>query len=336
LRIGRQLFGSLPDGAPVESFLLSSPPVEICAITLGAIITAVRTPDRDGRLADVVLGHDALDGYVSDRSYLGAVVGRHANRVAHGCVDIAGMRYQLPCNDGAHHLHGGHRGFSARLWEATTESSAEFVAVEFSRTSAHGEEGYPGTLHTRVRYELHRGGTLIIRYAAICDAPTIVSLTQHAYFNLASGGDVLEHELTISADYYTPVDAELIPTGIIASVDGTPFDFRAATPVGARIDEGHVQLQHGHGYDHNFVLRRHAAGPVIALHAPCTGRTLAISTTEPGVQCYSGNILPAPRTGLCLETQHFPDSPHHPAFPSTELAAGRRYRSTTVWHFGVR
>jgi aldose 1-epimerase len=336
VRIERRLYGSLPDGTAVESFLLSAPPVEIAAITLGAIITSVRTPDRDGRAANVVLGYGALDGYQADRSYLGAVVGRYANRIARGHADIAGRRYELSRNDGAHHLHGGHRGFHTFVWDAETEVSAGFVAVEFSRTSPDGEEGYPGTLRTLVRYELHLGGTLIIRYAATSDAATIVNLTQHTYFNLAGGGDVLDHQLTMAADHYTPVDDELIPCGSIASVDGTPFDFRAATAVGARIEDEHAQLRHGLGYDHNLVLRPRAAGPVISLYAPRSGRTLDVSTTEPGVQLYSGNRLPSPRTGLCLETQHFPDSPHHAAFPSTELAAGQQRRSTTVWHFGVR
>ena len=336
MHIERRLFGSLADGTAVESFVLFARPVEMTAITLGAIITAVRTPDRDGRAGNVVLGHDSLERYVADRSYLGAVVGRYANRIAHGRVDIAGRTYQLPRNDGAHHLHGGNDGFNARVWSAATEWSEEFVAVEFFRTSADGEEGYPGKLRTRVRYELHLGGTLIIRYAALCDATTVVNLTQHTYFNLAGGGDILDHELTIAGDHYTPVDGELIPTGVIASVPDTPFDFRTATPIGARVDNGHVQLRHGHGYDHNIVLRPRLAGPNVVLRAPSSGRTLDISTTEPGVQVYSGNMLSTPRTGLCLETQHYPDSPHHPAFPSTELAAGQLYRSTTVWQFGAR
>ena len=336
MHLERRLFGSLADGTEVESFVLFARPVEMTAINLGAIITAVRTPDRDGHAGNVVLGHDSLERYVADRSYLGAVVGRYANRIAHGSVEIAGRAYHLPRNDGAHHLHGGNDGFNRRVWSAITERSEEFVAVEFFRTSADGEEGYPGTLHARVRYELHLGGTLIIRYAAVCDAPTVVNLTQHTYFNLAGGGDILDHDLTIAGDHFTPVDAELIPTGVIASVRDTPFDFRTATPIGARVDNGHVQLRHGHGYDHTIVLRPRARGPSIVLRAPRSGRTLDISTTEPGVQVYSGNMLPAPRTGLCLETQHFPDSPHHPAFPSTELAAGQRYRATTVWHFAAR
>ena len=336
VHIERRLFGSLDDGTAVESFGLSARPVQMTAINLGAIITELSTPDRDGCAGNVVLGHDSLESYLADRSYLGAVVGRYANRIAHGSVEIAGRAYHLPRNDGAHHLHGGNDGFNVRVWSAATEWSEEFVAVEFSRTSADGEEGYPGRLHARVRYELHLGGTLIIRYAAVCDAPTVVNLTQHTYFNLAGSGDILDHELTIAGDHYTPVDVELIPTGVIASVHGTPFDFRTATPVGARVDDGHVQLRHGHGYDHNVVLRPRPSEPSIVLREPRSGRTLTISTTEPGVQVYSGSLLPAPRTGLCLETQLFPDSPHHPAFPSTELAAGQRYLSTTVWHFGAR
>ena len=315
---------------------MSAPPVEMVVISLGAIITTVRTPDRHGHIADVVLGYETLDGYLADRSYLGAVVGRYANRIAHGRADIAGRPFALSRNDGPHHLHGGNRGFNTRVWHAATESNDALAAVEFSRTSADGEEGYPGMLQARVRYELRSGGLLTIRYGATCDATTIVNLTQHTYFNLAGGGDILDHALTIAADHYTPVDGQLIPTGAIASVADTPFDFRTAAAVGARIDERHEQLRYGRGYDHNFVLRPQAPAPIITLHEPRSGRTLAVSTSEPGVQFYSGNVLPAPRTGLCLETQHFPDSPHHPAFPPTELAPGRAYQSTTEWRFGVR
>jgi aldose 1-epimerase len=348
VNVTRRLFGVLPDGRRVDQYVLAAATVEVSAITLGGIITAIRTPGRDGQRANIVLAHDTLEGYFEHHWYFGAIAGRYANRIAHGHVELFGRPYQLTRNDGPHHLHGGRVGFDQHLWSAVATESADVAAVEFSRRSSDGEEGYPGELDAVVRYELHRSGALTLRYRAVTDAPTIVNLTQHTYFNLSTADDdVLGHELTIAADQYTPVDAELIPTGELANVAGTPFDFRVPMPVGARIDGAHPQLRHGQGYDHNYVLRAGGATTIASLFAPSTGRTLEVSTSEPGLQFYSGNMLDGDvaaadgriirrRVGLCLETQHFPDSPHHPAFPSTVLLPGETYSSTTRWQFGYR
>ena len=347
--VRREPFGKTSDGTPVEIFTLTNKNgVQVRAMTFGAIITSVRVPDRNGTFADVVLGFDTLEPYTRDHPYFGAVAGRYGNRIAGAQFSLGGRAFTLAANNGPNHLHGGVKGFDKFVWRA--EPSARGVGVTFSRTSPDGEEGYPGALNVRVTYTLTDANALEIEYQASTDAATPVNLTQHSYFNLAGhdAGSVLGHELMVNADRYTPVDATLIPTGELAPVAGTPFDFRKAAPIGSRIDQPNDQLKSGRGYDHNFVLNRSGAGLQLAARVvePKSGRTLEVSTTEPGVQIYTGNFLDGTvkgkggaayshRGGLCLETQHFPDSPNKPSFPSTILRPGQTLRSQTVWTFGV-
>ena len=350
--VTRAPFGSLPDGTAVESFTLrNAHGLEVRAITYGAAIVSIRVPDRAGHFDDVVLGEDDLAGYLRQHSYFGAVVGRYGNRIANGRFTLDGKTYTLATNNAPNHLHGGVKGFDKVVWTAEPASSGA-ASVTFRYTSADGEEGYPGRVAARVTYTLGDADDLTFEYAATTDKPTPVNLTQHSYFNLGgagSGGDILGHELTIDADRFTPVDATLIPLGMLAPVAGTPFDFRKPTAVGARIDQDDEQIRRGHGYDHNFVINRSGEGLVHAARVvdPRTGRTMDVQTTEPGVQFYTGNFLDGTlagrggvaykrRSALCLETQHFPDSPNQPAFPSTILRPGQEYRSRTVLTFGVR
>ena len=347
--VSRASFGVTPDGDSVDVFTLANASgVEVRAITYGGIIVSLRVPDRDGRLGDIVLGFDNLDGYVEGSPYFGAIVGRYANRIANGQFTLAGETYHLATNNGPNHLHGGVRGFDKIVWHAEMLESDSGVAVIFTHTSPDGDEGYPGTLSIRVTYALTPGNELVVDYFATTDHATPINLSQHTYFNLAGDGrrDVLEHVLTIDAAHFTPVDATLIPTGVIAPVAGTPFDFTTPTAIGARIDLEDEQLENGGGYDHNFVLDRDGAGLAHAarVEEPTTGRVLDVYTTEPGLQFYSGNFLDGSiigksgrayrhRYGFCLETQHFPDSPNQPAFPSTILRPGVEYRSRTVFVF---
>jgi aldose 1-epimerase len=341
-------FGVMPDGRAVEmSTLTNGHGVQVRTIPYGAIIVSIRTPDRSGRFDDIVLGFDQLGGYLRQPPYFGAVVGRYGNRIAKGLFVIDGTTFHLATNNGPNHLHGGVRGFDKQLWSAESFQHGGNAGVVYSLTSANGDEGYPGTLSVKVTYTLTADDTLTVDYLATTDEATVVNLTQHSYFNLAGSGDILSHRLTIDADRYTPVDAALIPTGELAPVEGTPFDFRQAAVIGARIDADNEQIKNGGGYDHNWVLSsatalHHAA----RLEDPSSGRTLDVSTTEPGLQFYSGNFLDGTLTGkggrvyqrraaLCLETQHFPDSPNHPDFPSTVLRPGARYQSKTVFTFGV-
>jgi aldose 1-epimerase len=349
--IKRAPFGKLPDGTAVELFTLTNAHgVEVRAITYGGIIVSLRVPDRNGRLDDVVLGYDSLEGYLRSSPYFGAIVGRYGNRIAGARFVLDGTTYRLAANDGPNHLHGGIRGFDKVVWQAAPFQSDSGVGVTLSYTSPDGEEGYPGRLKASVRYLLTDRDELIVDYDATSDKATPVNLTQHSYFNLVGGGrrDILDHQLWINADGFTPVDSTLIPTGAIDSVAGTPFDFRTPTAIGARIGQDQPQLRFGSGYDHNFVLRREGSGLAHAarLVEPTSGRTLDIYTTEPGLQFYSGNFLDGTitgkggqvyghRYGLCLETQHYPDSPNHPQFPSTILRPGDEYQSRTVFAFGV-
>lgn len=350
-RVERTPFGTAPDGAAVELFTLTnSRGCEARVITWGCILVSLRLPDRDGMLDDVVLGHDDLAGYLTASPYFGAVVGRYANRIAGGRFTLDGETYQLATNDGPNHLHGGVRGFDKAVWAPSFAERAEGVALILRHRSPDGDEGYPGALDAQVAYTLTERDELIVEYRATTDRATHVNLTQHSYFNLACGraDDVLGHVLTLNADAYTPVHADQIPTGGIEPVDGTPFDFRAPAPIGQRIGERHLQLRHGGGYDHNWVLRRSQAGcaPAASVVEPLSGRTLEVSTTEPGIQFYSGNQLDGTITGkgarrytaraaLCLETQGFPDAPNQPAFPSTVLRPGQRLRARTIFRFGV-
>jgi aldose 1-epimerase len=323
----RAPYGRLSDGSTVEIFTLSNGRgMEVRTMPYGAIIVSIRVPDRRGRLDDVVLGYDRLDGYTTKSPYFGAVVGRYGNRIAHGRFALDGTAYELATNDGVNHLHGGVKGFDKVVWRAEPFERNGLVGVVYSHTSPDGDEGYPGTLTVRVTYTLTPSNEITVDYDASSDRPTPVNLTQHSYFNLAGegSGDILDHRLTIDADRFKPVDAILIPTGELAPVEGTPFDFRRATAIGARIDAGGAELRYGTGYDHNWVLNRRSAG----------------------LQFYAGNFLDGTitgkaghvygrRSGLCLETQHFPDSPNHADFPSAIVRPGRRYQSATVFAFGV-
>jgi len=345
-------FGQLPDGRTVEKFTLTNAHgIEVQVITYGGIITSIRTPDRAGRLDDVVLGFDSLAGYLKNVPYFGAIVGRYANRIRNAQFTLDGTTYHLAKNIGENTLHGGVRGFDKVLWTAEPFQTDSGAGVTLQYTSRDGEEGYPGTLVTRVTYTLTPRDELVVDYEATTDKATPLNLSQHTYWNLhgTTGGTILDHVLTLDASAFTPVDSAVIPTGEIAPVAGTPLDFRTATRIGDRIGQDNEQLRFGRGYDHNWVLDRpRGSGLVHAARVlePASGRTLDVSTTEPGVQFYAGNFLDgtikgkggrvyAHRTGLCLETQHFPDSPNHANFPSTILRPGATYRSRTVFTFGV-
>ena len=334
----QRAFGSTRDGRPVELFTLRTRRgLEASIATHGGVVTSLKVPGRDGRLASVVLGFEALDGYLADTRYVGALIGRYANRIARARFRLDGVVHVLTANDGEHHLHGGAGGFHRVLWRAEPLAAGSGPSLRLSYTSPDGEEGYPGTLAASVVYTLTEDGELRIAYTATTDQPTVASLSHHSYFNLEGQGDVLGHELTLHAGRFTPVDGGRIPTGELRDVSGTPFDFRRATRIGARIGDGDPQLALGHGYDHNYVLDR--AGPGLGLaarvRAPRSGRVMEVLTTEPGLQLYTGNLLDPPHGGLCLETQRFPDSPNQPAFPSARLDPGQRYESTTVYRFSV-
>ncbi|MFL5492339.1 MAG: aldose epimerase family protein [Gemmatimonadales bacterium] len=344
-------FGRMPDGKAVEVYTLTNARgMEVRAITYGAIIQTIQVPDRAGRLDDITLGYDSLQGYLTASPYFGAVVGRYANRIARGRFTLEGRTYRLAVNNGPNHLHGGLKGYDKVVWEARSFQRSDTVGVTFQHTSPDGDEGYPGALQVSVSYSLTPTNELVVEYRATANRATPVNLSQHTYFNLAGegSGDILGHLLEINADRYTPVDSTLIPTGQLASVAGTPFDFRSPTAIGGRIDQPDPQLKYGKGYDHNFVLNRTGAALVHAVRVldSKSGRTLDIATTEPGLQFYSGNFLDGTITGkaghryrhrsaLVLETQHFPDSPNHPNFPSTILRPGKEFRSETVFAFGV-
>ncbi len=351
------IFGVLADGREVRAYTLSNDAgMTATFIEYGAAVTALSVPDRAGRSSDVVLGYDSLDGYVRGSEFFGAVVGRYGNRIAGGRFTLDGQAFQLTVNDGANHLHGGRTGFNKVLWEAEVPEvteSAPLPSIRFAYTSPDGEEGYPGTVTLRVTYTLTEDNALRIDYEGVTDAPTILNPTQHSYFNLT--GDftrpILDHVLAIEADSFTPVDAGLIPTGELQPLEGTPLDFRQPRAIGERIGDAFDQLILGKGYDHNWVLRGYA-GPggvrrAAELYDPDSGRVMTVYTDQPGLQFYSGNFLAGtavgkngiaygPRTGLCLETQVFPDSPNRPDFPSATLVPGQVYRQTTVYQFSTR
>ncbi|MGA7158326.1 MAG: aldose epimerase family protein [Acidobacteriaceae bacterium] len=341
-------FGTLADGGVVERYTLTSAEVELRLITYGARVVALKTKDREGEMTDVALGYDALRPYVENKNaYFGTIAGRYANRIAKGRFELDGQLVQTTINDGVNMLHGGVVGFDRYNWVGNEVPDG----VEFSMLSPDGDQGFPGTLKVRVRYTL-TGSVVKIAYSATTDKDTVVNLTNHTYFNLAgeASGTILDEVLTLEADAFTPVgSAEAIPTGEIATVEGTPFDFRKATAIGERIGEENDQLKYGRGYDHNWVVRGRAGALRLAatVYAPTTGRVLTVETTEPGVQFYSGNFLDGTlvgksgvayvqRSGFCLETQAFPDAPNHAAFPSAELKVGVEYSSETRWEFGVR
>jgi aldose 1-epimerase len=324
--------------------------VEVDAMNYGGIIMSIRVPDRKGQFADIVLGHDTMEGYIPNPPYLGAIVGRYANRIANGTFKVDGKTFTLPKNDGPNTLHGGTtRTFDKVVWDAEPQKGKN--AVAFTYLSKDGEEGFPGNLKTTVTYTLNNDNELTIDYEATADKPTPINVSQHSYFNLKGegNGDILDHEVMINADRFTPVDKNLIPTGELRPVKGTPLDFTTPTKIGARIDDQYEQLVLGHGYDHNFVINRQGDGMVLAARVtePTTGRTLEVSTTQPGVQFYTGNFLDGTvtgknghvykrRFGFCLETQHFPDSPNHPNFPNTTLRPGETFHQTTVFKFSAK
>ncbi len=351
-RLKRQEFGKMQNGAPVELFTLTNQSGMEAAVTnYGGILVSLKTPDRNGRLADVVLGFDSLDGYLQPEPYFGAIIGRYANRIGHGTFTLNGVSYTLARNNGGNALHGGIKGFDKVLWQAKDVSTDAAPSLELTYLSKDGEEGYPGNLSARVVYTLTDGNELKIDYTATTDKDTVVNLTNHSYFNLAGqgSGDVLGHEILLNADRFTPVDAGLIPTGELRSVKGTPFDFTKATPIGARIGQDDEQLKFGQGYDMNFVLNSGGGSLALAaqVYEPGSGRFMEVLTTEPGVQFYTGNHLDGKlhgkqgkvygkHAGLCLETQHFPDSPNKPNFPSTVLKPGAVYRTTTIYKFSAK
>jgi aldose 1-epimerase len=345
--VNKSVYGAMPDGTSIYIYTLEEGSLKARIMTYGARLVSLETPDRNGKVADVVLGYDSLTPYTADsKTYFGAIVGRYANRIAHGAFPLDGKRYDLPKNDGDNSLHGGTQGFDKRLWSA----HAIPHGVELALISRSGDQGYPGTLTVRVRYTL-APDALKIEYFATTDADTVLNLTNHSYFNLAGEGqgNILNHILTIPAGRYTPVNAALIPTGQLASVAGTPFDFREATAIGKRISQNNEQLHLARGYDENYVFDQdgHALHEAARVLEPESGRTLTVRTTQPGVQFYSGNSLNGTirgkhghiydkYSGLCLEAQHFPDSPNQPGFPSTELKPGQTFHSVTEYGFSTQ
>jgi aldose 1-epimerase len=351
-QVKKQAYGKMPDGTPVDVYALTNANgMEASLITYGGALVSLTAPDRHGAFADVVLGMETLDGYRAQTAWFGALIGRYGNRIGGAQFALEGKTYKLPNNDGKNTLHGGGHGFGKQVWQGREVASAEGPAVEFSYVSKDGEEGFPGTLTVAVVYTLTNKNELKIDYRATTDKATVVNLTNHAYFNLkgAGEGDILDHEVTIDASRTTPVDATLIPTGELRAVAGTPFDFTKATAIGARIGSDDQQIKFGGGYDHNWVLDRTGAGLAKAAEVfeAKTGRVMQVLTTEPAMQFYTGNFLDgrlagkggkvyARRGGFCMETQHYPDSPNHPAFPSTELKPGETYHTTTVYAFSAR
>ena len=351
--VQREPFGTTAEGRDVERFTLTSASgITIGVLSFGGAIQTILAPDRSGAFADVTLGYDTLAEYERDKSYLGSLVGRYANRIRAGRFSLDGREYALAQNAGGNHLHGGMRGFNKAVWKVEPFEEGGDVGLVLEHESPDGDEGYPGTLRARVSYRLTDDAELQIDFHATTDAATPVNLTQHAYFNLAGSGsgDILGHELELNASRFTPVDASLIPTGELRGVRGTPFDFSTAETVGARIGADDEQLRLAGGYDHNFVLDRSGTGELslaARLTEPVSGRSIDIHTTEPGIQFYTGNFLDGTvagkggvphryRSGLALETQHFPNSPNQPSFPSTILRPGAEHRSRTVYHFVTR
>lgn len=347
--IEKKAWGATSAGEAVELYTLrNANGIETSITNYGGIVVTLKTPDRRGTAADIVLGFDSLDGYLKEHPYFGAIVGRYGNRIAKGGFTLNGRQYRLARNNGPNALHGGIRGFDKVVWKASEVTAGGAPALELRYTSTDGEEGYPGTLQVKVVYALTADNELKIDYSATTDKDTVVNLTNHSYFNLAGqgDGDITGHSLSIEADRFTPVDATLIPTGELKPVEGTPFDFRKPADIGARIAAQDTQIKYGKGYDHNFVLNGTAGSLRIAARVtePKSGRVMEVLTTEPGVQFYTGNFLDGKLTGksgktyqhrfgFCLETQHFPDSPNKPSFPSTVLKPGGEYRSTTVYRF---
>jgi aldose 1-epimerase len=349
MNVSRTDFGTAIDGAPVSLFTLENDNgLQARISSFGGILVSLKTPDREGSLSDIVLGFDSLAGYIANpKPHFGALIGRYANRIGGARFALRGIEYKLDKNDGPNTLHGGAAGFDKRMWTANALPSGQ---LELTYVSRNGECGFPGNLQTVATYGLTGENELSIRYEATTDMETVVNLTNHTYFDLRAGGsdNILGHELTINSDYFTPVHEDLIPTGEYRAVEGTPFDFRKSTPIGVHIDEDEEQLKRSHGYDHNWILNRPSEGLSLAARVTeqTTGRILEVHTTQPGLQFYSGNFLDGTirgkggrvygrRAGFCLETQHFPDSPNKPQFPSTLLQPGQRFESHTVFRFSA-
>jgi aldose 1-epimerase len=348
MNISKQPFGNMPDGSAVDLYTLTNDNgLEVKITNYGGTIVSLVAPDQHGHLDDIVLGFDTLEAYLEKSPFFGCITGRFANRIAQAKFTLNGVEYALAQNDGDNHLHGGNQGFDKKLWAAEEIRSDEGVGLKLSYTSPDGEENYPGTLSTIVIYTLTNADELKIDYTATTDKDTIVNLTNHSYFNLAGSGDVLNHELLLNAEHFTPTDETLIPTGELRKVAGTPLDFREMTVIGARVEEDYDQLKFAGGYDHNWVLNNNDGALVLAarVEESTTGRAMEVYTTEPGIQFYGGNFLPelagkegktyGYRGGLCLETQHYPDSPNKPDFPSTVLKPGQTYQTTTIYKFST-
>lgn len=343
--IGKRHFGKTADSTPADLYVLvNSEGVEACVTNYGATLVSFKAPDRHGNFADLTAGYDDVAGYEAGKSYFGGTVGRYANRIAGGEFSLNGVKYSLAKDNGPNHLHGGNNGFNKRWWTAEDVSTPQEPRLRLRYLSKNGEEGYPGNLSVSVTYALTEANELKIDFEATTDEDTVLNLTNHSYFNLAAAGDILEHEVTLFADSFIPVNATQIPTGEIRSVEGTPFDFRRPTAIGARIGAADEQLKIGLGYDHTYVLNKSGEGalaPAARAVEPKTGRVLDVFTTEPGVQFYTGNHLDGSlhgkgktytyRTYFCLEVQHFPDSPNHPNFPTTALRPGETRRSHTIY-----
>jgi aldose 1-epimerase len=339
-------FGKTPDGTPVELYELTNGRITAKVMTYGGIVTELNVPDRQGNAADVVLGFETLDAYIARNPHFGALTGRVANRIAGASFTLDGKEYKLAANNGPNTLHGGKKGFDKVVWKAEDVSGPAGPAVKLTYVSPDGEEGFPGKLSVAVTYTVTQDDALKIDYSATTDKPTLVNLTNHSYFNLAgqTGGTILDHEMMIAADQYTAADDAYIPTGELKSVQGTPLDFTSPKALGARIAQ--IKGEPG-GYDHNYVIRPDKRSPALAarVREPSSGRVMEVFTTEPGVQLYTGNFLDGSvmgkgvvykkHTGFCLETQHFPDSPHHPEFPSIVLRPGATYKTTTIYKFSA-
>jgi aldose 1-epimerase len=350
-KITKESFGKTADGQDVDLYTLkNSRGAEVKITSYGGTVTSLKVPDRKGKFDDIVLGFDNLDGYQKATAYFGALIGRYGNRIGKGRFTLNGVEYKLATNNGENHLHGGIKGFDKVVWNAKPLKLANGAALVLTYLSKDGEEGYPGNLSVKVVYTLTNTNDLKIDYSATTDKDTIVNLTHHSYFNLAGqgNGDILKTRLWINAARFTPTDAGSIPTGELRSVSGTPFDFTRPTAIGARINQDYEQLKLGKGYDHNFVLngRMGVLRLVARASDPTSGRVMEVWTTEPGVQLYSGNFLDGSLTGIdgkvyqqrygfCLETQHYPDSPNQPAFPTTVLRKGARYHTTTIYRFSA-
>ena len=373
-KIIRKPFGQAPDGTPVELYILSNtggdrgeirtqgrtavdgrsygpggPAIEAAICTYGGIVVWLKVPDRNGKMGDVVLGYDDLAGYLKESPYFGALIGRYGNRIAKGKFVLDGKQYTLAINNGPNALHGGLKGFDKVVWQASMLNSSAGPSLQLRYTSKDGEEGYPGNLTVTAVYTLTDDNALRLDYTATTDKDTVVNLTQHSYFNLAGKGNILNHEVMIPADKFTPVDSTLIPNGELQPVAGTPFDFRKPTAIGARINQEDQQLKFGGGYDHNWVINKQMGELTIMarVYEPTTGRVMEVLSTEPGLQFYTGNFLDGKITGkggwkyefrnaFCMEPQHYPDSPNQPNFPSVVLKPGQVYHNTIFYRFLVQ